>query len=94
MGLFTGLLLLPLAPVRGVAWLAERILERAEEQMYDPVAVRRQLGEVDAAREAGLLSDEEAATLEKTLLNRMMARRFGAPESDEPESDDEPSRAR
>lgn len=89
MGLFTGLLLLPLAPVRGVAWLAERILEQAEAQLYDPVAVRRQLGEVDAAREAGLVTDEQAATLERTLLNRMMARRFDAPESD-----DEPPRTR
>lgn len=83
MGLFTGLLLLPLAPVRGVAWLAERILEQAEGQMYDPVAVRRQLAEVDEARAAGLLAEEEAAALEKTLLSRMMARRFGAPESDD-----------
>ena len=82
MGLLTGLLTLPLAPVRSVAWLAERILEQAETQMYDPAAVRRQLAEVDAAREAGLMTEEEAAALEKTLLSRMMARRFGAPGSD------------
>ena len=28
MGLITGLLTLPLAPVRGTVWLAERILDR------------------------------------------------------------------
>jgi hypothetical protein len=46
MGLFTGLLTLPLAPVRSVVWVAERILEQAEQQMYDPVAIRRQLSEI------------------------------------------------
>jgi gas vesicle protein GvpG len=80
MGLLTGLLTLPLAPVRGVAWLAERILEQAEQQMYDPAAVRRQLSEVDALRAAGRLDEEEAAALENELLSRMMTHRFGGPE--------------
>jgi hypothetical protein len=31
-GLLTGLLGLPLAPVRGVLWLAEQIQDQAEEQ--------------------------------------------------------------
>ena len=83
MGLLTGLLTLPLAPVRSVAWLAERILEQAEQQMYDPAAIRRQLLEVGEAREAGRLSDEEAAALENELLSRMMARRAEAPEDED-----------
>jgi hypothetical protein len=83
MGLLTGLLTLPLAPVRSVAWLAERILEQAEQQMYDPASIRRQLLEVGEAREAGLLSDEEATELENELLSRMMARRSQGPESDD-----------
>jgi hypothetical protein len=82
MGLFTGLLTLPLAPVRSVAWLAERILEQAEQELYDPVAVRRRLADVEAAREAGELSEEEAAALENELLDRMMARRPAGPEDD------------
>jgi hypothetical protein len=82
MGLLTGLLTLPLAPVRSVAWLAERILEQAEQQMYDPASIRRQLFEVETAREAGRLSDEEAAELENELLSRMMARRSESPEGD------------
>lgn len=75
MGLITGLLTLPLAPVRGVAWLSERILEQAERQMYDPAVIRRQLAEVDAARRDGRLPDEEATALENELLARLMARR-------------------
>ena len=82
MGLFTALLTLPLAPVRSVAWLAERIFEQAEEQMYDPVAVRRQLAVVEAEKEAGLLSADEATALENELLGRMMSRRSGGPEGD------------
>jgi cytochrome c-type biogenesis protein CcmI len=77
MGLITGLLTLPLAPVRGVAWLSERILEQAEQQMYDPAAIRRQLSEVDRARAAGELSEDEAAELEDELLRRMMTGRSG-----------------
>jgi hypothetical protein len=83
MGLLTGLLTLPLAPVRSVAWLAERILEQAEQQMYDPAAIRRQLLEVGEARDDGRLSDEEATELENVLLSRMMARRAEAPEDED-----------
>jgi len=82
MGLLTGLLTLPLAPVRGVSWLAERILEQAEQQLYDPVSVRRQVAQIEAAVEAGELSEEEAAELENELLGRMMTRRSTGPEGD------------
>jgi hypothetical protein len=82
MGLLTGLLTLPLAPVRGVSWLAERILEQAEQQMYDPVSVRRQVAEIEAAVTAGELSEDVAVELENELLSRMMTRRSTGPEGD------------
>lgn len=75
MGLVTGLLTLPLAPVRGVAWLAERIQEQAENEMYDPATIRRQLEEVDDARMAGELSEDEAAELEEQLLGMLLETR-------------------
>jgi gas vesicle protein GvpG len=74
-GLLTGLLGLPLAPVRGVVWLAERIRDHAEEQFYDPARIRAELERVDEARQAGEISDEEAAELENELLGRLMERR-------------------
>jgi hypothetical protein len=74
-GLLTGLLGLPLAPVRGVMWLAEQIHDHAEEQYYDPVRVRGHLERVDEARRAGEISEEEAAELENQLLQRLMVRR-------------------
>jgi len=60
-------------------WLAERIQEEAERQLYDPATVRKQLAEVDAAREAGEISEEEAADLQDELLSRMMSSRPGGP---------------
>jgi hypothetical protein len=81
MGLLTGLLTLPLTPVRGVAWLAERILEQAERQMYDPASIRRQIAEIEAEVRAGRLPEDDAAALENELLARMMSRqRSGVPE--------------
>ncbi len=75
MGLLTGLLGLPLAPVRGVVWLAEQIRDHAEEQFYDPVRIRTQLERVEEARSAGEISEEEAVELENELLQRLMVRR-------------------
>jgi chorismate mutase len=74
-GLLTGLLTLPLAPVRGVLWMAEQIREHAEEQYYDPSRIRAQLERIDEARQSGELSEEEADELENELLQRLMGRR-------------------
>jgi Gas vesicle protein G len=75
MGLITGLLTLPLAPVRGTVWLAERIQEQAEGELYDEDAIRAQLMDIDAARQAGEIGEEEAAEAEDVLLERLIAAR-------------------
>ena len=72
MGLITGLLLLPLAPVRGTVWIAEQLLEQAEREYYGEEAVRAQLVALDEAREQGLLSEEEVARQEDELLERLL----------------------
>ena len=73
MGLITGLLTLPLAPVRGVAWIAEQVRQEAERQWNDPAAVRDALDDVQARREAGLIDDAEADRLEEELIARLLA---------------------
>jgi hypothetical protein len=78
MGLLTGLLGLPLAPVRGVVWIVDVVRRQAEQQYYDPAEIRRQLTEVDAARRDGRLSEDEAAELEDELLARLMRRPPGS----------------
>jgi gas vesicle protein GvpG len=71
-GLISGLLLLPLAPVRGTVWIAERILEQAELEFHDEGTIRAQLMEIERAREAGEISDEDAAEAEDILLERLI----------------------
>jgi hypothetical protein len=72
MGLVTGLLTLPLAPVRGAVWLIELIRTEAERRYYDPGEIRRQLELVDQARRSGELSESEAAEMEEQLLDRLL----------------------
>lgn len=71
MGLITGLLTLPLAPVRGVAWLAEQVQTEAERELDDRDALSERLAEVERAREAGELSDQESAELEEQILDEL-----------------------
>jgi NAD-specific glutamate dehydrogenase len=71
MGLFTGLLTLPLAPVRGTVWIAERLLEEAERELNDPAVIEQRLEEAEAALERGEVSEEEFEALEEELLGRL-----------------------
>jgi cytochrome c-type biogenesis protein CcmI len=73
MGLITGLLTLPFAPVKGAAWIAEQVRQEAERQWNDPAAVRDALDDVQADREAGLIDDAEADRLEEELIERLLA---------------------
>ena len=71
MGLLTGLLTLPLAPVRGTVWLAERLYEQAQAELRDTASIRRGLAEVEAARAAGSIDDDQAAEQEALLVRRL-----------------------
>ena len=73
MGLITGLLTLPFAPVKGVAWIAEQVRQEAERQWNDPAAIQDALDDVQARREAGLIYDAEADRLEEELIERLLA---------------------
>ena len=72
MGLITGLLTLPLAPVRGTVWLAERIQEQAERELYDESAIRAGLLEIEEARNAGEIDERELDEAEDVLIARLM----------------------
>jgi len=74
-GLITGILGLPLAPLRGTLAVAEQVRRQAEEEYYDPVRIRSQLDEVDRARREGTLTDEEATALEDDLVDRLLESR-------------------
>lgn len=72
MGLISGLLGLPAAPLRGTIAIAEQVLSQAEDAYYDPGAIRRQLEEVARLKGEGLLSEAEAAWWEEELIGRMI----------------------
>jgi hypothetical protein len=71
MGLITGLLTLPLAPVRGVAWIGEQIAEEADRQLDPEARLRRELGRLQVEHELGELSDEEFERREDELLEEL-----------------------
>ena len=72
MGLISGLLTWPLAPVWGVAWIAEQVRQEAERQWMDPAAIQEALDDVQARREAGVIDDDEADRLEEELIQRLL----------------------
>lgn len=73
MGVFTGLLLLPLAPLRATVWIAERLADYAERELTDESSIRRLMVEAELAFEAGELSAAELEAVEDDLLERLAA---------------------
>jgi gas vesicle protein GvpG len=71
MGFFTGLLTLPLAPVRGVVWIGEQVMEELERELYDEESIRRELVQLELEFEDGLIDEEERQVREDALLERM-----------------------
>ncbi|WP_243725357.1 gas vesicle protein GvpG [Actinomadura rubrisoli] len=69
--MFTGLLTLPLAPVRGVVWLAEVLTEQAEAQLYDPGRIAAEMQQIADEAAAGEITEEEAAEREEDLIRRL-----------------------
>jgi hypothetical protein len=71
MGLITGLLTLPLAPVRGTMWIAEQVQLEAERHLDEPAQVRAELARLEAAFDRGDLDEAEFERLEDELLERL-----------------------
>jgi len=70
MGLFTGLLTLPLAPVRGTMWVAEKLYDAAEQEANPDVQFRAQLETLQIAYELGELTDEDYEQAEQELVEQ------------------------
>jgi hypothetical protein len=74
MGLFSELLLLPLAPVRGVVWVGEQIEQEVDRRLNDPAVIRAQIDDLDAAHERGEISEAERDEQQEVLLRRLTGR--------------------
>ncbi|WP_052848119.1 gas vesicle protein GvpG [Streptomyces avicenniae] len=75
MGLLSGLLLLPLAPVRGTAWVAERIAEAADKETSDPAPVLARITALHRALDEGEIGEAEFEREEEALLVELQRRR-------------------
>ena len=82
MGLFTGLLTLPLAPVRGVVWVAEQVMEEMERELYDEDSIRRELVQLELDFEDGLIDANERQVREDALLERLAIGAYSSEETD------------
>ena len=71
MGLISGLLTLPLAPARGVAWVLDEVVNEAEAQLHDPRRIRIELAEAEAALERGEIDEPTYEAIEEELLGRL-----------------------
>lgn len=73
MGLLKGLVTLPLAPLSGTVWVADRIAEAAEREYYDPAAITAELAALERDLLEGRISEEEFDQAEDELLDRLEA---------------------
>lgn len=72
MGIFSAIVGLPLAPVRGVIALGGVIARQADQTLNDPATTRRQLEELELARERGEISAAEESEAQKQILQARM----------------------
>jgi len=91
MGVFGAVLTLPLAPVRGVVWVADRLGQVADQEVRDPAAVRARLVALNEDLENGLIDEEAFEQEEDRLLDLLEegASDAAGPETT-PEDDAEP----
>jgi Gas vesicle protein G len=70
-GFLSGLVTLPLAPVRGAAWVAEQVADEADRQLYDEEQIRREMMQLELDHDDGKIGEEERADMEDALLDRL-----------------------
>ncbi|WP_336051845.1 gas vesicle protein GvpG [Streptomyces sp. CA2R101] len=73
MGLISGVLTLPLAPVRGVVWVADQLARAADRELHDPSVIRARLVALNHEFEAGHLGKEAFEREEEQLLDLLYA---------------------
>ena len=64
-----------LAPVKGVAWLAQQIQKEANHQLFDPAVIKARLAELQEQLDSDLISEAEFRKAEEKLLERLQAAR-------------------
>lgn len=73
MGLLKLLALPVLGPLQGLKWIAEKVAEQADRELYDEDAVRGQLMELESRCELEEMGEAEYLAVEEALLARLEA---------------------
>jgi len=60
-----------LAPIKGIKWVAEKLQDVADRELYDPDKIREELMSLQAKLDMGDIGEEEYQQREKDLLERM-----------------------
>ena len=63
--------------MRAVTAVAEVLLKQAEQELYSPQGVRRQLESLDEAVARGELTEDERRAAEQEILDRVATRSTG-----------------
>jgi cytochrome c-type biogenesis protein CcmH/NrfG len=79
MGIFSTIFGLPLAPMRGVIALGEVIARQVDQELHNPAVTRRQLEELEQARERGEISAEEETEAQEEILQTRLNTGSSAP---------------
>ncbi len=84
MGLLFDILAFPLmGPIKGVTWIAEKLVEQADKELYSEDAIRGKLLELELRFDMGEIAEKDYNEQEETLLSMLrIARERQAPESD------------
>jgi hypothetical protein len=75
MGLIDLLTFPMMGPIKGVIWIAEKLNEQAEKELYGEDAVRGQLMELELRYDLGEISEDEYLAAEEALLARLKVSR-------------------
>jgi hypothetical protein len=72
MGILTKILTFPVTgPIDGTIWIAQKLLEQAEGEIYDEGKVRAKLMELEMLLDLGEISEETYMDAEDELLERL-----------------------
>ncbi len=72
MGFLVDLLAFPvMGPVKGLMWIAEKVAEQADNEIYNPGKIRGQLMELELRLDLGEITEEAYLEVEEILLERL-----------------------
>lgn len=60
-----------LAPIKGVKWVAEKLQDLADKDLFDPDKIREELMSLQAKLDMGEIGEEEYSIREGEILQRM-----------------------